>query len=143
MLTSEQKLAYEMEDINKEIKSIPFKINWNNPEIGKAWFILHYEDHDYYSIIMGIEGITKGWKLDLTKLNSGFKDQVPEHTANELMRDLNNWVEHPFDVCSPWWFTEKDINKYMQLCDLFYENRATFQGKREYLTEYQLQFLDE
>ncbi len=132
------------------LNGTPYKINWNNREFGKVWFTTSLnlpKNHTGYCIIMmGIEGLIRGWKMDLSKF--GLEGYMAEEgylsieEGNIIVADLKRYMRENPMVNDPR-ISEKDINKFMKLTDLFYENPYNRTGRMEYLSNSQLDFLDE
>ena len=136
-----------IEDVMQEARMIvnemPFKINWNNKNLGRAWFEIKYDKFDLYYIAMGVNGITKGWIMDLSNLSDSIRGYlVSEEKANELKKELYNWLDNCLTVKQPSWINERDIEKYIKVNHLFYENYRFKQGKKESIYPYELKFLD-
>lgn len=126
----------------------PYKINWKNKKLGQFWFStsLNTPPKGYRGdtmVIMGVEGITKGWQMDISKFNPD-NLWLTYEMANQIVEELyvyqNKAIEEQLLDHNPK-MSEKDIKKANQLRDLFYENPWLMTGQREVIYENQLGFL--
>ena len=127
----------------------PYKINWNNKEFGKVWFTTSLNVprnySDYCMIMMGVEGMVRGWKMDLSKFNlegcfvpEGY---VTIEEGNEIVASLKKYFRENIYINDSR-ISQKDIDKFVKLSELFWENPYTRQRKRDYLHNSDLDFLD-
>jgi hypothetical protein len=134
----------------ESLNSTPYKINWSNKQFGKVWFEtslnmpIHY--NGYCMIIMGVEGLIRGWKIDLSKFKlEGYlatEGYLLIEEGNIIVADLKKYMRENPMINDPR-ISEKDINKFVMLNKMFWEDPYSKQKKKEYLYDKQLEFLDE